>query len=105
MASSARLDFADFARHSRPASWTWFDVLVARGPISADGFANAMQYAFEESKHVNALLLIIFPPSRTAFFTLTANIYVPRGFLKSTFKTSPSGQDRRPSASNSWPPA
>ena len=53
MASLSGISFADFARHCRPSSWSWFDVLVARGPISADGFAVAMQYIFEESKHVN----------------------------------------------------
>ena len=53
MADAFNLPFSDFARHSRPSAWTWFEVIVAGGPISADGFAQGMQFAFEESKHVN----------------------------------------------------
>ena len=52
MAHLPNIKFADFARLSRPSRWTWMEVVAARGPISADGFAVAMDYGFREEQHI-----------------------------------------------------
>ena len=52
MALFTNIVFSDFARLSRPLRWTWLEVVAARGPISADGFAVAMDYVFREDQNI-----------------------------------------------------